>query len=165
MPKMQGPPNVHPFAGGAPVIGPQFVSDSDRRNVMALNILVVDDSEVMRTMIIKTLEICGLPINEIYQAADGAQALEKLNSSWIDMALVDINMPVMNGEEMIDRMRENSEYNDTPVVVVSTEGSEVRVGRLREKGARFIHKPFTPEMIRDTVKEVLGDGVFDGTEN
>ena len=65
--------------------------------------------------------------------------------------------------KLIDQMRQDSVFNDTPVVVVSTEGSEIRVERLREKGARFIHKPFTPEMIRDTIKELLGDGVFDGT--
>jgi len=132
---------------------------------MAVNVLVVDDSGVMRSMIVKTLRLSGLQLGEIYQAADGREGLDVLGEHWIDLIIVDINMPVMNGEEMIDRMRENSEYNDTPVVVVSTEGSETRVERLRDKGARFIHKPFTPEMIRDTVKDLLGDGVFDGTEN
>jgi two-component system chemotaxis response regulator CheY len=132
---------------------------------MAVNVLVVDDSGVMRSMIVKTLRLSGLQLGEIYQAADGREGLDALGEHWIDLIIVDINMPVMNGEEMIDRMRENSEYNDTPVVVVSTEGSETRVERLRDKGARFIHKPFTPEMIRDTVKDLLGDGVFDGTEN
>ena len=132
---------------------------------MAVNVLVVDDSGVMRSMIVKTLRLSGLQLGEIYQAADGGEGLDALGENWIDLIIVDINMPVMNGEEMIDRMRENSEYNDTPVVVVSTEGSETRVERLRDKGARFIHKPFTPEMIRDTVKDLLGDGVFDGTEN
>jgi two-component system chemotaxis response regulator CheY len=132
---------------------------------MAVNVLVVDDSGVMRSMIVKTLRLSGLQLGEIYQAADGREGLDTLGEHWIDLIIVDINMPVMNGEEMIDRMRENSEYNDTPVVVVSTEGSETRVERLRDKGARFIHKPFTPEMIRDTVKDLLGDGVFDGTEN
>ncbi len=132
---------------------------------MAVNVLVVDDSGVMRSMSVKTLRLSGLQLGEIHQAADGREGLDTLDEHWIDLVIVDINMPVMNGEEMIDRMRENSEYNDTPVVVVSTEGSETRVERLRDKGARFIHKPFTPEMIRDTVKDLLGDGVFDGTEN
>jgi two-component system, chemotaxis family, chemotaxis protein CheY len=132
---------------------------------MAVNVLVVDDSGVMRSMIVKTLRLSGLQIGDIQQAADGQEGLNALSEHWIDLVLVDINMPVMDGEEMIDRMRENSEYIDTPVVVISTEGSEVRVERLREKGALFIHKPFTPEKIRDTIKELLGDGVFDGTEN
>jgi two-component system chemotaxis response regulator CheY len=129
---------------------------------MAVNVLIVDDSGVMRSMIVKTLRLSGLQIGEIHQAANGEEGLNALNEHWIDLVIVDINMPVMNGEEMIDQMRQDSAFNDTPVVVVSTEGSEIRVERLREKGARFIHKPFTPEMIRDTIKDLLGDGVFDG---
>lgn len=129
---------------------------------MAVNVLVVDDSGVMRSMIVKTLRLSGLQIGEIHQAANGEEGLNALNDHWIDLVIVDINMPVMNGEEMIDHMQEDSAFNDVPVVVVSTEGSEIRVERLREKGARFIHKPFTPEMIRDTIKDLLGDGVFDG---
>ncbi len=132
---------------------------------MAVNVLVVDDSGVMRSMIVKTLRLSGLQMGEIHQAADGQEGLDALGEHWIDLVIVDINMPVMNGEDMIDRMRENSEHMETPVVVVSTEGSEIRVERLREKGAKFIHKPFTPEIIRDTVKDLIGDGVLNGAEN
>ena len=129
---------------------------------MSINILVVDDSSVMRSMISKTIQLSGVNLNEIHQAANGQEGLEGLDQHWIDLVIADINMPVMNGEEMIDRMQENPEYQNLPVVVVSTEGSEIRVERLQEKGARFIHKPFSPEMIRDTIKDLLGDGVFDG---
>ena len=132
---------------------------------MAVNILVVDDSVVMRSMIAKTIKLSGLKLGEIHQAANGQEGLEALNQNWIDLVVADINMPVMIGEEMIDRMREASEFRDIPIVVVSTEGSKTRIERLQQKGARFIHKPFTPEAIRDTVKEFLGDGVFDGTAN
>jgi len=132
---------------------------------MAVNVLVVDDSGVMRSMIVKTLRLSGLQMGEIHQAANGQEGLDALGEHWIDLVIVDINMPVMNGEDMIDRMRENSEHMETPVVVVSTEGSEIRVERLREKGAKFIHKPFTPEIIRDTVKDLIGDGVLNGAEN
>ena len=62
-------------------------------------------------------------------------------------------------------MLENPELRDIPIVVVSTEGSQTRVERLKDKGACFIHKPFTPEAVRDTVKALLGDGVFDGPAN
>ena len=61
----------------------------------------------------------------------------------------------MNGEEMIDHMRGNPATADIPIVVISTEGSEARLERLKEKGAAFIHKPFTPETIRDTMKTKL----------
>ena len=132
---------------------------------MAVNVLIVDDSGVMRSMIAKTIRLSGLDLGEIHQAANGQEGLDALNQNWIDLVIADINMPVMNGEEMIDRMLEHPEFRDIAIVVVSTEGSKTRVERLQNKGARFIHKPFTPETIRDTVKEFLGDGVFDGTEN
>ena len=70
--------------------------------------------------------------------------------------IADINMPVMNGEEMIDRMKANPETQDIPTVVVSTEGSETRIERLQGKGVQFVHKPFSPETIRDTIEAITG---------
>ena len=130
---------------------------------MAVNVLVVDDSGVMRAMIIKTIRLSGLQLGEIHQAANGREGLEALNQHWIDLVIADINMPVMNGEEMIDHILKTPDCKEIPIVVISTEGSKTRVQRLQAKGARFIHKPFTPEIIRDTVKDLLGDIVFDGT--
>ena len=129
---------------------------------MAVNILVVDDSGVMRSMIIKTIKLSGLQLGEVHQAANGQEGLEALSQHWIDLVIADINMPVMNGEEMIDQMKQNPDFQDTPIVVISTEGSKTRIERLQNKGALFIHKPFTPEIIRDSVKKLLGDNVFDG---
>ena len=122
---------------------------------MAINVLIVDDSRIMRTMILKTLQMTGISLGEIFQAGNGQEGLEALEENWIDLAIVDINMPVMNGEEMIDRMRANPEMQDMPVVVVSTEGSETRIARLEEKGVVFIHKPFEAETIRDTIMTLL----------
>lgn len=129
---------------------------------MALNVLIVDDSGVMRAMILKTMKMAGLPLGEVYQAGNGQEGLDVLDGNWIDLVIADINMPVMNGEEMIDAMRANPEYENTPIVVISTEGSETRIERLRQKGTQFIHKPFTPETIRDTIVEMTGIG--DGNE-
>ena len=123
---------------------------------MALNVLVIDDSAVMRSMIIKTLRLSGLPLGDIHQAANGAEGLEALDAHWIDLALVDINMPVMDGEEMIDRVREDPGTSDLPLVVVSTESSETRIKSLTGKGVRFVHKPFTPETLRKTIVEATG---------
>ena len=127
---------------------------------MDLNVLVVDDSAVMRAMIIKTLRLCGLSLGEIYQAGHGAEALELLNEAAIDLALVDLNMPVMDGEELIEAIRSRADTRELPVVVVSTEGSFTRIALLRSKGAEFVHKPFTPEVLRETVLETLG-GSYD----
>ncbi|HBF42697.1 MAG TPA: response regulator [Desulfobacteraceae bacterium] len=128
---------------------------------MALNILIVDDSSVMRAMILKTMRMSGLPLGETYQASNGQEGLDALKDHWIDLVIVDINMPIMNGEEMIDNMREEPDMCDIPIVVISTEGSETRIERLKGKGASFIRKPFSPETIRDTVKAVTGIGETD----
>jgi len=123
---------------------------------MALNVLVVDDSTVMRTMIIKTLRLSGLELGDIHQASNGQEGLQILENNWVDLALVDINMPVMSGEEMINKVRQNPEISDLPVVVVSTESSETRIEMLQKMGAEFVHKPFTPETLRATITNVTG---------
>ncbi len=123
---------------------------------MPLNILLVDDSSVMRSMIVKTLRLSGLALGEVYQAANGEEGLRLLGAEPVDVALVDLNMPVMNGEEMIERMRQSPALAELPVIVVSTEGSFTRINLLRKKGAEFVHKPFTPEDLREMVQEVTG---------
>jgi two-component system chemotaxis response regulator CheY len=123
---------------------------------MALNILIVDDSSVMRSMIQKTLKIAQIPAGEIVQAADGKEGLEKLNNHWIDLVLADINMPVMNGEQMIGHMKADPEMREIPIIVVSTEGSATRIERLKRMGVLFIQKPFSPELLRDSVVTLTG---------
>jgi len=122
---------------------------------MSLNVLIVDDSAVMRSMVQKTLRMSGVELGEVLQAGNGQEALALLEKHWVDLALVDINMPVMNGEELIEHIRRRPETADLPVIVISTEGSETRIERLHQKGAAFVHKPFTPEMIEQIVQRVL----------
>lgn len=123
---------------------------------MAIDILIVDDSVVMRTMIKKTLRMAGVETGELFEAGNGAEGLEALAASPVDLAIVDINMPVMGGEEMIERMQADASLSKIPIVVISTEASETRISHLVESGVEFIHKPFTPETIRDVVDKVAG---------
>lgn len=123
---------------------------------MSLNVLIVDDSAAMRSIIQKTLQIGGLEIGNIYQAKNGEEALEMLEENWVDLALVDINMPVMDGETLINRIRENPDLAELPIVVVSTESSEARIVQLRAKDVQFIHKPFAPETLREIVYQITG---------
>ena len=123
---------------------------------MGLNVLVTDDSATMRAMIAKTLQMSGLPVTELHEASNGKEGLEVLDKQWIDVVLVDINMPVMDGMEMIDRIRAHPNLSKTPIVVVSTESSETRIREIQEKGVAFIHKPFTPEAVRDVLVKLLG---------
>jgi two-component system chemotaxis response regulator CheY len=132
---------------------------------MPLNVLIVEDSAVMRAMIVRTLRVSRLPLGEIHEVANGEEALEALEDHWIDLALVDLNMPVMDGQVLIDRIRAMRHLESLPVVVVSTEGSEQRIEAIRATGARFVRKPFTPETLRHEIVQLTGDLADDGCES
>lgn len=122
------------------------------------NILVVDDSKIVRSVIVKTIGLCHLPIGRIFEAEHGLAALEVLKGNWVDMIFTDINMPVMNGVEFVQELKTGGLLSTIPVVVISTEGSEVRINALKEAGIRdFLRKPFTPEQLRETIKTQLGE--------
>lgn len=124
---------------------------------MAYNFMIVDDSSTTRTIIRKILEISGLKIGEIIEAANGREALEKLETAWVDMVFADINMPEMNGVEMVKKMSENGMLKNLPVVIVSSDGSRTRMEELMTEGVRaYLRKPFSPEIIRDTAEKLLG---------
>jgi two-component system chemotaxis response regulator CheY len=125
---------------------------------VSLNILIVDDSAIMRDMVAKALEASGLPIRETFTAADGREGLDVLASQWIDIVFTDVFMPGMNGEEMIDRIREDPIHAELPVVIISSVSSQERVSRLRSKANAYVHKPFTPEMLRDVLNDLTGVG-------
>jgi two-component system chemotaxis response regulator CheY len=124
---------------------------------MALNILVVDDSAVVRAVISKTFKLAGIPVGKLYQAGNGKEALEILNDNWVDLVFSDINMPVMGGVEMIEKMSADGLLKTIPVVVVSTEGSATRIEQLKSRGiSAYIRKPFTPELVRKVVDDIIG---------
>ena len=124
---------------------------------MAYNLLIVDDSRTMRTMIKRTIEMSDLEVGELFEAGNGLEALELLGREWVDVVLADINMPQMSGIELTERMQGSDELKGIPVIVISTESSETRLQELQQKGIKgYVHKPFTPEQIRDAVTEVLG---------
>jgi two-component system chemotaxis response regulator CheY len=125
---------------------------------MSYNILIVDDSKTIRSVIKKTLDIAGVPVGDLYEAENGKEALEVMNSNWIDLIFADINMPVMTGIEMIKKMSEDNMLDKTPVIIVSTEGSKTRIDDLLELGVRaYLRKPINPEELRNIVNEVMGD--------
>lgn len=124
---------------------------------MAANILVVDDSGTMRGMIKRTLAMSGLDIGEVFEAGNGIEALAQMHEHEVDAVLLDINMPVMNGIRLLERMRDDERLRDIPVVIASTEGSETRIQELMAAGARgFVRKPFRPEQLRDVMTPIIG---------
>ena len=122
---------------------------------MALNIIIVDDSSVMRSIIIKTLRLSGLPVGTIYEAENGKEGLGIIDRNWVDLALVDINMPVMDGIEMIEQIKTSPENADLLVIIVSARNVDKKIEILVKKGARYIRKPFTPEMLREVVAGLI----------
>lgn len=124
---------------------------------MALNIMIVDDSPVMRAFIRKVVGLTGLEVGECCEAGDGEDALKFLRDRWMDLVLTDINMPRMNGEEFVRRMESDELLRDIPVIVVSTDSSRSRVEHMLALGAKgYVCKPFLPEALRDEVEKVLG---------
>ncbi|HNT33854.1 MAG TPA: response regulator [bacterium] len=124
---------------------------------MGFNVLIVDDSVTVRAVIVKTLSVAEVPVNEVFQAANGKEALDILANSWVDLVFADINMPVMTGIELVDRMAADGLLQTIPVVIVSTEGSKTRIEDLKGKGvSAYIRKPFTPELLKQVVDMVMG---------
>ena len=124
---------------------------------MSRDVLIVDDSVTIRQMVKKTLDIAGLDVGEVYEASNGIEALAQLNEHPVAVMLVDINMPTMNGIQLLTRMRGNRKLKDIPIVIVSTEGSQQRIAELESIGAfGYVRKPFHPEQLRDVLKPLLG---------
>ncbi len=123
---------------------------------MSCNVLVADDSTVMRAMIIRILRLSGLPLGEVYEAHNGREGLNVLNEKQVHLALVDIDMPIMGGAEMIENVRTSQSMANLPVIAVSTESSMARIEHIRQKNVEFIHKPFTPEVLRKKVLTLAG---------
>jgi len=132
---------------------------------MAYNILIVDDSSPMRSVIKKTLEASGFNIGQFFHASNGENALEVLKQEWIDLVLTDYHMPDMNGLELINEMNKDEILRTIPVVVITTEGSRKRVEEFFDKGAiDYIKKPFAPEEIRLKLNHILGEKGDDDRE-
>lgn len=124
---------------------------------MSCNLLIVDDSPILRAAIKKVVKLAGLDEDRIFEAGNGKEALELMSTVWVDMVLLDLNMPVMNGEEFAVELRKQPALADVAVVVVSTESNEDRLARMRELGAiEVLHKPFEPEDLRRIIVHNLG---------
>ena len=123
---------------------------------MALNILIVDDSCLVRKAIKRIIEMIDLDDGNIFEAENGLEALDLLNKENIDLVLSDLNMPEMGGIEMYQRMKTEDKTKSIPVVIVTTESSVSRVKELLEGGIKdYLHKPFTPEEFREIIFHTL----------
>jgi len=119
-------------------------------------LLVVDDSAMMRKVVIRTLKMADVEFENVLEAANGSEAVTLLLANKVDLIMCDINMPVMNGLELILKIKADSLAPGVPIVMVTTEGSEPLVRQAIMAGARgFIRKPFTLDHIVTNVKPLL----------
>jgi len=119
--------------------------------------LIVDDSSVMRKIVERSLRQSGLGISAVLEAGNGAEALAVLAENRVDLILCDINMPVMDGLELVKRLAGVENAKGVPVVMITTEGSESHVVQALSAGARgYIRKPFTAEQVKEYVIPLLG---------
>src|SRR3972149_85241 len=94
---------------------------------MSFNVLIVDDSMSMRAVIRKIIVMSGFRMDKCLEAGNGREALETLSHEWVDVIVSDINMPELNGLELLSLLKKDNLYRGIPVIMVSTEGSAERV--------------------------------------
>jgi len=125
-------------------------------------ILVVEDSSAMRAFVRAALEEAEM-VREVVEAASGFEALRVLPREAFDLAIVDINMPDVNGLELIRFMRGSEAHKKTPLLVISSESSE----RDRERGLTlganaYLAKPFTADALVAAVRALIPEAAIDG---
>lgn len=122
---------------------------------MSKNILIVEDSPTMRAYISSAIEDYGN--YEIYESATGFEALKLLPQIDFHLIVTDINMPDINGLELIRFVRKNQHYKDIPLIIISTEGTEMDRQKGMALGANeYLVKPFKPEDLQRIIKKYIG---------
>lgn len=117
---------------------------------MALDVLIVDDSAAIRKIIQRVLVQADVSLGTVYEANDGKEALEKMKNGKIGLILSDINMPNMDGLELLGKVRAVEAWQSIPIIMVTTEGSQNKVMQALELGANgYVRKPFTADQIKE----------------
>ncbi len=123
---------------------------------MLLDVLIVDDSAAIRKILQRVLRQADVPLGEVYEAADGLDALKVLDTQKVSLVLADINMPNMDGLQLLRKLKEDEQWKSLPVIMVTTEGGQAKVMAAAELGAAgYIRKPFTADQIRHTLASFL----------
>ena len=136
-------------------------NSSETAGMTPLNVLIVDDSATMRALLYRVVGLADLPIGAIYQAPNGAEALKLLEKHDIQAVFTDVNMPVMNGMELLREMAAHDEWRDILRVIISTDGSRLRREEARElKVSLYVEKPFRPEVVRDVLCQIASADVL-----
>ena len=121
-----------------------------------LDVLIVDDSAAIRKILQRVLRQAGIPLGSVYEAGDGVEALDILNNQAVGLILSDINMPNMDGLELLTRVRASQAWQNLPIVMVSTDATHAKVLQAVERGASgYLRKPFTAEQLKETLASLF----------
>lgn len=123
-------------------------------DTMSMSVLIIDDSAAMRKTVKRALEMAELPITTCHQASNGYEGLEILKNQTVDVAFVDLAMPIMDGVEFIKQVRNHETWHKLPIAVISSISSEDQIQELEEQGVIFIGKPFSAEDIYEKCKHL-----------
>jgi two-component system chemotaxis response regulator CheY len=124
---------------------------------MAFNILIVDDSPAMRKVVRRVVDLSGFEVGKYLEAGDGIQALTVLRREWVDLIVTDVNMPEMDGEQLLIEIRKDALLQSIPVLVVSTDQTSTRIEGMMANGASgYISKPFAPAALCEQLSRLLG---------
>lgn len=123
---------------------------------MPLDVLIVDDSAAIRKILNRVLVQAEVPLGKVHEASDGGEALEKLKTEKVGLILSDINMPNMDGIELLTRVKADDALKTIPVLMVTTEGSQAKVMQALELGASgYVKKPFTADQIKEKLTGLI----------
>lgn len=119
-----------------------------------MKFLAVDDSPTMRRIVVNTLKRLGY--EDVLEAANGKEALAKLSVEQVDFVITDWNMPEMDGLEFVTTMRSDGEFENLPVLMITTRGvREDIVDAMRAGVSSYIVKPFTPQTLKEKIESIL----------
>lgn len=123
---------------------------------MDSDVLVVDDSAAIRKILTRVLRQTGMAIQTIHEAGDGQDALALMAQHRIDLVLSDINMPKMDGLQLLASLKASPQWRHIPVVMITTEGGETKVAEAVRLGAAgYVRKPFTADQIKEKLVGIL----------
>lgn len=122
-----------------------------------MNVVIVDDSAAIRKILRRVLLQTEIPIGTIHEAGDGQDAVRILKENAVNLILSDINMPNMDGIELLRTVKSNSQWSHLPVLMITTEGGQAKVMEALQLGAAgYVRKPFTADQLKEKIIGVVG---------
>ncbi|MFT5519832.1 MAG: two-component system chemotaxis response regulator CheY [Enterobacterales bacterium] len=132
--------------------------DLDLYEVNNLNVLVVDDSKLARKYICNVIVEMGILGENIVMAEDGKDALEKFGETDFDLVITDLNMPIMDGNELIEHIRNESAHPYVPIMMVTSESNNARLEHVQQAGVSAIcDKPFEPAHVKQLLISMMNN--------